>query len=32
MAKFNFINQAESFMSEIPISQLYGNTRKKTRK
>ena len=32
MAKFNFINQAESFMSEIRISQLYGNTCKKTRK
>ena len=32
MAKFNYINQAESFMSEICISQLYGNACKKTRK
>ena len=32
MAKVNFLNQAESFMSESYISQLYGNAYKKTRK
>ena len=32
MAKFNFFNQAESFMSESYISQLHGNAHEKTRK
>ena len=32
MAKFNLLNQAESFMSESNISQLHGNANKKTRK
>ena len=32
MAKVNFLNQAESFMSESYISQLHGNANKKTRK
>ena len=32
MAKFNFFNQAESFMSESYISQLHGNANEKTRK
>ena len=32
MAKFNFLKQAESFMSESYISQLRGNAHKKTRK
>ena len=32
MAKVNFSNQAESFMSENQISQLYGNAHKKSRK
>ena len=32
MAKVNFLNQAESSMSESYISQLHGNRHKKTRK
>ena len=32
MAKFNFLNQAESFMSESYISEHHGNAHKKTRK
>ena len=32
MAKVNFLNQAESFMSEIFMSQLHDNAHKKTRK
>ena len=32
MAKVNFLNQAESFMSDSHISQLHGNANKKTRK
>ena len=32
MAKFNFFDQAESFISQSYISQLYGNATKKTRK
>ena len=32
MAKVNFLNQAESFMSESYTSQLYSNVDKKTRK
>ena len=32
MAKVNFLNQAQSFMSESYISQLHGNASKKTRK
>ena len=32
MAKINFLNQAESFMSENHISQICGNAHKKTRK
>ena len=32
MAKFNLLNQAESFMSERNISQLHDNANKKTRK
>ena len=32
MAEVNFLNQAESFMSESYISQLHGNAHKKTRK
>ena len=32
MAKVNFLNQAESFKSESYISQLHGNSNKKTRK
>ena len=32
MAKVNFLNQAESFMSERYISQLHGNAHKKIRK
>ena len=32
MAKVNFLNQDESFMLERHISQLHGNTHKKTRK
>ena len=32
MAKVDFLKQAESFMSESYISQLHGNTNKKTRK
>ena len=32
MAKFNFFNQAESFISQSYISQLYGNATKKTGK
>ena len=32
MTKVNFLNQAESFMSESYISQLYGNAYKKPRK
>ena len=30
MAEVNILNQAESFMSESQISQLYGNAQKKT--
>ena len=30
MAEVNILNQAESFMSESWISQLYGNAQKKT--
>ena len=32
MTKVNFLNQAESFMSESYISQLHGNAHNKTRK
>ena len=32
MAKVNFLNQAELFMSENYISQLHGNVNKKTKK
>ena len=32
MAKVNFLNQAQFFMSENYISQLCGNANKKTRK
>ena len=32
MTKVNFLNQAESFMSESYISQLDGNANKKTKK
>ena len=32
MAKVNFLNQAESFMSENYISQLHGSVNKKTKK
>ena len=32
MAKVNFLNQAESFMSKSQISRLHGNANKKTRK
>ena len=32
MPKVNFLNQAESFMSESYISQLGGNADKNTRK
>ena len=32
MAKVNFLNQAELFMSESYISQLEDSTQKKTRK
>ena len=32
MAKVNFVNQAESFMSETYFSQVHGNAQKKTRK
>ena len=32
MAKANFLNQAESFMSESYISQIHDNANKKTRK
>ena len=32
MTKVNFLNQAESFMSESYISQLHGNVNKKARK
>ena len=32
MGKVNFLNQAESFMSESHISQHRGNAHKKTRK
>ena len=32
MAKVNFLNQGESFISESYISQLHGNVNKKTRK
>ena len=32
MAKVNFLNQAESFMSENYISQLHSNVNKKTKK
>ena len=31
MAKVDFLNQAESFMSESYISQLHGNAYKETR-
>ena len=32
IAKVNFLNQAESFMSESCISQFHGNAHNKTRK
>ena len=32
MAKINFLNQAESFMSGSYISQLHGYANKKTKK
>ena len=32
IGKVNFLNQAESFMSESYISQLHGNAHNKTRK
>ena len=32
MVKVNFLNQAESFMSESYFFQLHGNAHKKTRK
>ena len=32
MAKVNFLNQAESFMSKSYISQLQGNAHEKTSK
>ena len=32
MSKVNFLNHAESFMSENYISQLHGNAHKETRK
>ena len=32
MAKVDFSNQAESFISQSYISQLHGNANKKTRK
>ena len=32
MSKVNFLNQAESFMSENRIFQHYGNAHQKTRK
>ena len=32
MAKVNFLNQADSFMSESYICQLHSNSNKKTRK
>ena len=32
MAKVNFLNQAESFMSENYISQLHRNANKKNKK
>ena len=32
MAKVNFLNEVESFMSESYISQLRGNAHNKTRK
>ena len=32
MAKVNFLNQAESFMSENYISQLHGNVNRKPKK
>ena len=32
IAKVNFLSQAESFMTESYISQLYGNAYNKTRK
>ena len=32
MAEVNFLNQADSFMSESYISQLHRNAHKKTRK
>ena len=32
MAKVNILNQAELFMSDSYISQLYGNAHNKTRK
>ena len=32
MGKVNFLNQAESFMSENYIYQLHGNATKKTKK
>ena len=32
MGKVNFLNQADSFMSESYISQLLGNADKKSRK
>ena len=32
MAKVNFLNQAESFMSESYISQLHGNAHTKKQK
>ena len=32
IAKINFLNQAESFMSERYISKLHGNAHEKTKK
>ena len=32
IGEVNFLNQAESFMSESYISQLHGNVHNKTRK
>ena len=32
MAKVNFLNEAQSFMSKSYIFQLHGNANKKTRK
>ena len=32
MAKVNYLNQAESFISDSDISQLYGKAHNKTKK